>query len=680
MGDSEGRLERRRAMPDAAQRYLTFMRESTEGIWRLELDEPMDVTMPVAEQREWAFRTAHLVECNDAMAAMYGYERAEELHGARLGDLLPRTPDNEAYLDAFLTSGYRLRGAESAEVDRNGEMRYFTNNLVGIVENGRLVGAWGTQADITLRKQAVDALRASEARLIATMDTAVDFAIITMNADGEVEGWSSGAERTFGHAAGDMMGERLDTLFTPEDRAAGVPRTELGNAAQHGRAEDERWHLRRDGSRIYMSGVVRPIYYDGALAGYVKVARDVTQQKRAENALRESEARYRELAEDLAATREALLAADRNKDEFLATLAHELRNPLAPVRSAAHMIALTNPQDPRVQWSLDVITRQTRAMTRLIDDLMDVSRITQNKLQLHADRVTIAAILRDAIDASRPHMEAQGHRLVVDVPEREMAVFGDQTRLAQVFSNLLENAAKYTERGGTITVTASPGRDHVAVAVRDTGIGIAPGDVDHIFDLFSQVHTSLKRSRGGLGIGLSLARQLIHLHGGSISVRSDGPGMGSEFIVRLPPAGDDVSAAPAPATAGLAAVAGLRILVADDHVDGANALRALLEQNGALAYSVYDGLAAIAAADEVMPDVLLLDIGMPGMSGHDVARRLRATDAGARAIMIAISGWGNPDDRQRSAEAGFDLHLVKPVDPAALLAVIAEMARSRLPD
>lgn len=373
-----------------------------------------------------------------------------------------------------------------------------------------------------------------------------------------------------------------------------------------------------------------------------------------------------------------LREANRRKDEFLATLAHELRNPLAPVRNAVQVLRLKG-LAPELQWSTELIDRQVQAMSRLIDDLMDVSRINQGRIELRRLRVELASVLGDAVETSRPLIDEYGHELSVSMPQEKLMLDADPTRLAQAFMNLLNNAAKYMDSGGRIAVDARREGNEVLVTVSDSGIGISPERLDSVFEMFSQVETALERSRGGLGIGLSLTQRLVEMHGGSVRARSAGLGLGSQFLVRLPVAAvlaEEPTLGPhrrepeASAEAG----SGLRVLVADDNKDAADTLAMLLEIMGHTVRQVPDGEAAVRVAAEFQPEVVLLDIGMPKLNGYEACRQIRASPGGSAMTLVAVTGWGQADDRRRSQEAGFDQHLVKPVDPSALVELIAALA------
>ncbi len=364
---------------------------------------------------------------------------------------------------------------------------------------------------------------------------------------------------------------------------------------------------------------------------------------------------------------------DVRKDQFLATLAHELRNPLAPISNSLQVLRAAS--DP-VQWSNSraIIERQVAQLVHLVDDLLDVSRISRGKLELRRRRVRLADVLAAAVETSQPAIEAQRHRLHVTQPSEDVWLDADLTRLAQVFANLLNNSAKYMEAGGTVNVEAVASADEVVVCVRDTGIGIASDMLPHIFDPFIQADRSLERSQGGLGIGLTLVRRLVELHDGSVSARSEGLGRGTEFAVRLPrvEAGlDDVSTGRA--TPSVDALPARKILVVDDNKDAVDSLALLLSLVGQTVATASDGIDALTQFEHFGPDVVVLDLGLPGLNGYEVARRIRAMDRGSEVVMVALTGWGQDEDRRRTVAAGFDHHLVKPVDFDALKVLLAEL-------
>jgi PAS domain S-box-containing protein len=366
-----------------------------------------------------------------------------------------------------------------------------------------------------------------------------------------------------------------------------------------------------------------------------------------------------------------LWETDRKKDEFLATLAHELRNPLAPMRNVVEVLGLKSELDQQTRWAVDMIQRQLSHMTHLVDDLMEVSRITQGKLELRKQALSLADILRNAIEASRTIIDMSSHELIVALPDETVVLSADPTRLTQVFQNLLNNAAKYTPAGGRIWLSAERQGSDAVVVVRDSGIGIPQEKLASVFNMFSQLAPALERSQGGLGIGLALVRGLIELHAGSVTAHSDGPGCGSEFAVRLPLGApgelpQEIAQCDVPVRAQKR-----RILVVDDNEDAATSLSILLELQGHDVFIASDGLSALRVAGEMNPEIVLLDIGLPGLDGYEVARRIRTEPWGAQMMLIAITGWGQQQDKQIAVDAGFDFHLTKPVEHAQLVRLIA---------
>jgi signal transduction histidine kinase/CheY-like chemotaxis protein len=364
---------------------------------------------------------------------------------------------------------------------------------------------------------------------------------------------------------------------------------------------------------------------------------------------------------------------DRRKDEFLAMLAHELRNPLAPIRNAVQVLRLRGPLEPALQSARDMIDRQVGHMVRLVDDLLDVSRISRGKITLRCEPVELAGVVASAVESSRPLIEARRHDLQVELPAGPVRVQGDHTRLAQLVLNLLNNAAKYTPEGGHIRLAVSTMDHQAVVQVRDDGVGIVPELLPKVFDLFTQAERTLDRSQGGLGIGLTLVKKLTEMHGGTVEAHSAGPGRGSEFVVRLPLLAERRSAGSGPGANGqLVKSSARRILVVDDNVDAADSLAVLLRLLGNDVRIAHDGPAALEAAGAYWPDVVLLDLGLPRMSGYEVCRRLRDGQFANGPLVVALTGYGQDEDRRRTREAGFDRHLVKPVNPDELREVLAE--------
>jgi two-component system CheB/CheR fusion protein len=417
------------------------------------------------------------------------------------------------------------------------------------------------------------------------------------------------------------------------------------------RAKGRLWHAPSQTWRHVQVRGVPLLRADGTIEEWVGTCRDVDEQRRAEAVLRES---------------------DRRKDEFIATLAHELRNPLAPIRNAVQVLKMRGTADMQLTWARGIIERQVAQMAHLLDDLLDVSRISQNKVDLHKTRITLDTVLDTAIEVSRPHWEQNGQKFELSMLTAPIFIDADPARLAQVFTNLLNNACKYTGRGGRITMTVRREEDEALIDITDTGIGISPRMLPGVFELFSQDSTVLERSQGGLGIGLSIVRSLVEMHGGSVSASSEGDGKGSTFSVRLPAAsrrGADASPALDKPTSDRPK---LKVLVADDNTDAAETLEVLLNMLGHDARVAADGEEAIAVADAFKPDVALLDIGMPKKNGYEVARILSQTQP--KPLLVALTGWGQPDDVRRAQECGFEHHLVKPVNLDKLTALLDERA------
>jgi PAS domain S-box-containing protein len=450
----------------------------------------------------------------------------------------------------------------------------------------------------------------------------------------------------------------LDAQIHPDDREALYAAVRAAHdPAGDGTFNAEYRIRRRDGEVRWIVGRAQTLF-DGEGADRrpvrtVGAELDVTDRRLAEARLRDSE--------------EALRKADQRKDEFLATLAHELRNPLAPIRSAAELLTLPNLADEQLKWSRQVIYRQVEHMARLLDDLLDVARITRGKLQLRQQPVDLGTIVDTAVEAARPLITTRRHGLTVELPPELPTFDADPVRLAQVLSNLLTNAAKYTDPPGRIVLKAQVEDAVLRISVKDNGIGISPEALADIFKMFSQVQNVDGRTESGLGIGLALVKGLVELHGGTIEVFSEGAGKGSEFVVTVPCHASSVtSATVAPARNADDVMLHRKILIADDNEDAASTLGMLLRLAGHEVRTAHGGQAALTVARSFEPDIALLDIGMPDLNGYEVARQLRRTDSGKHVRLIALTGWGQDEDKRRAQEAGFDHHLTKPVDPHRL--------------
>jgi len=486
-------------------------------------------------------------------------------------------------------------------------------------------------------------------------------AVLAFDAEDHLVFMNAAAEKQYGKDASATLGRLKGEVFTEVWPEGGAAREAAAESLRvHGVFRGNLVHRNADGAQTHVETTVSALRDgDGRTTGCLYVIRDVTERVLADRAL--------------AQTAAALRDADRRKDEFLATLAHELRNPLAPIRNALHIMALS-PEAQVKESARRIIERQLAQLVHLVDDLLDVSRISQGKVELRIELADVVEAVHDAVETSQPMIQAGKHELtLVMPPPRTLFVEADATRLCQIIANLLNNAAKYTPDGGRITVSAQRQDGFAVITVEDSGVGIPVPLLPRVFDMFAQVDRSLERSQGGLGIGLALVRQLVEMHGGQVEADSRGPGSGSKFTVRLPASTRRLPVEPAMDAPGLQASSakGIRVLVVDDNVDGATTMAQFLDILGYETLMVHDGLAAVSAAASFQPDVVVLDIGLPHLDGHEVARRIRQAPGGSEMLLIAVSGWGQAEDRQKSREAGFDRHFVKPVELETLMEVVA---------
>ena len=506
-------------------------------------------------------------------------------------------------------------------------------------------------------KASVEDLRQTEERFRLLVERVQDYAIFMLDTEGRIASWNIGAQRIKGYTAEEIIGRHFSIFYPSEDVASGKPANELRLAIAEGRVEDEGWRIRKDGTRFWANVVITAIFdEDGVLQGFAKVTRDLTERRRIE----------------------ALQEADRQKNEFLAVLAHELRNPLAPIRNALYLIGRPGADAETIANAHAIAERQVRHMARLLDDLLDVSRVSQGRIELHRERVDLVVAMRQALDSVRGLAEDRGQHLALEAPAAPVAVDADPIRLDQMLMNLLSNAIKYTNPNGHIRLSAAREGTEAVVRVHDDGIGIAPEMLSKIFDLFVQAEPHARRGGEGVGIGLTLVRKLVELHGGTVTASSAGPGRGSEFSIRLPTAERAAAErAVAAAAAASAPPAPLRVVVVDDNADLAESLALMLRFMGNEVLPFCDGQSALDAIADFAPDLVILDIGMPGMNGYALARQLRITSAAGSPYIVALTGWGGPEDRMQSRAAGINEHLVKPVEPKALDRVL-ETARRRL--
>jgi PAS domain S-box-containing protein len=506
------------------------------------------------------------------------------------------------------------------------------------------------------RQEAEQALRLSEERYRDLVENANDV-IYAHDLSGNLTTWNRAGEQLLGYARNEALSMNIAQLIVPEQLAR-ARQMIARKIAEGGRTTYELDVLTKDGRRLTMEISSRIAAQPGQALQVQGMARDITERKRAEQALQD---------------------ADRRKNEFLATLAHELRNPLAPIRNSLHILRMSGEVGPVVERVCEMMERQVGHLVRLVDDLLEVSRITRGAIELRKERVALASILRNAVDTSRPLIEASHHNLAISIPPEPFMVEVDPVRLGQVIANLLNNAAKYTVEGGQIQLTARRQGDWALISVRDNGVGIPAEMLPRVFEMFAQVDRTLKRAQGGLGIGLTLARNLVHLHGGQIEAFSEGLGHGSEFVVRLPLADQsshEATDAPKEALRSAAVVPINYILVVDDNRDAADSLAMLLRCQGHQVQVAHDGPAALEAVKVKRPEIVLLDIGMPGMDGYDVARAFRNAPEYRNLTLIAVTGWGQEEDRRKAQESGFDYHLTKPVNLEALQLALSRVHTS----
>lgn len=490
----------------------------------------------------------------------------------------------------------------------------------------------------------------SEERFKLLVNSVRDYAIFMLDPDGNVVSWNSGAEVIKGYKPSEIIGKHFSLFYTKTANEAGWPEEELRTAAIHGRAEDEGWRVRKDGSMFWANVIITALHDEkGHLKGFAKVTRDMSERQRLEQ----------------------LESSSQRMNEFLATLAHELRNPLAPIRNAVSIMQMEANLSPTMKSCRDVIDRQLTQMTRLVDDLLDVGRITTGKITLHKENIDVRDILLRSIEGVKPQFDFKVQTLDVKLPdEGEIVINGDLTRLVQVLQNLLNNASKFTPNNGRITVSTEIENHIAAIRITDTGRGISEDAIKQVFNLFVQEDAAINPTESGLGIGLTLASSLVELHGGAIEALSDGPGKGSTFIVRLPRVVLETKRAEDLCPDGERSAKCCNILVVDDNRDSADSMAMLLSIMGHETRAVYDGQAAIELAHSFRPHIVLLDLAMPGLDGFQVLSRLRSMPELCATTIVAMTGFGGEDAYKKSLDAGFDEHITKPVNQVLLAQII----------
>jgi PAS domain S-box-containing protein len=501
------------------------------------------------------------------------------------------------------------------------------------------------------------ALRQSEERFRLLVAGVKDYAIFTLDPNGHVTSWNQGAERIKGYAAKEIIGKHFSVFYTPEDIQAGIPQQALATALREDRWEREGPRVRKDGTTFIANVVITAMRDEnGTLRGFSKVTKDVTERRSFEIQLHERA--------------QALAEANERKDEFLAMLSHELRNPLTPILTSAEILRLRADSPADVHRARDIIERQTRHLTRLVDDLLDVSRMTRGTVELRMTRVELHQLVQEVLDATRPFIEKRQQHLTVSLPELPIWLNGDHTRLVQVLTNLIHNSTKFSDPGGKICFSASVEANELVLQVRDQGIGIDAHLLPHVFDLFTQGARPGQSPSAGLGVGLALVRKLVEMHGGTVRAYSEGRGKGSEFTVRLPLAPVEAATQDDSGAGDVLAQAANYVLIVDDNVDAATSFAMLLGLAGHSVRVVHSGRDALNAALTERFSTILLDIGLPDIDGYEVAKKLRAMPALQRTRIIAVSGFTSDADMSREAGDDFDVRLVKPVDLATLEAAL----------
>lgn len=663
------------ALRQSEERYRAFIAQSSEAIWRLELEQPIAVTTSEDEQIQQFYEYGYLAECNDVMAQMYGFCCAVEIIGIRLAQFLtPTEPENIQYLRNFIRSGYRLIDAESLEVDKQGNLKYFLNNLVGIVADGVLVRAWGTQRDISDRKQVQQALYHSEQRYRSLVEATAQ--IIWDTTEGEFVTPQPGWSAFTGQTNDELRGWGWLNAVHPEDRTltAQTWRTAL---AQRTLYEFEHRLRRADGVYRYMSIRAVPVFEkDGSLREWIGVHTDITERKQVE-------AEREQLLKIEQAARAESEAANQMKDEFLATLSHELRTPLNAMLGWTTLLRTRKFDQTHIERALEIIERNTKSLAQLIEDVLDVSRIITGKLQLNRHPVRLIPVLTAAIETVQPAANAKEIQIQSILDSSVAPVMGDEQRLQQIFWNLIANAVKFTPKGGRVEVRLTiSDSSYAQITVSDTGIGISSEFLPYVFDRFRQADSTTTRSHGGLGLGLAIVRHLVELHGGTVTVDSPGIGQGATFTLNLPlmPIATPTSLAIANQTPAANALAGVRALIVDDEPDARELLTTILQEYKAQARAVATVPEALEVLQRWQPDIIISDIAMPGEDGYSLIQKIRAlTTPDAKIQAIALTAFARKEEQIKALDAGFQTHLAKPVNPHELIAAVAKLTNIQNP-
>jgi PAS domain S-box-containing protein len=597
----------------------------------------------------------HVISWNTGAERMKGYTR-EEIIGKHFSIFYPPGPVATGWPDEELRRARKLGRFEDEgwRVRKDGT-RFWANVVITAVYDASGVpnGFVKITRDLTERRSHEEDLRESEERFRLLVESVRDHAIFMLDADGIVRSWNPGAQSLKGYSGPDIIGRHFSTFYTPQDQRDGKPAAELRAARANGRVEDEGWRVRKDGTVFWANVVITAIHgRGGELIGFAKVTRDMTERRQLEK----------------------LEHSSRMMSQFLAMLAHELRNPLAPMRNAVTVMQLETLPSPALRNCRDIIDRQLTQVTRLVDDLLDIGRLTTGKIKLRSEVLRMAEIVGRSIETARPVIDSRRHQLEVDLPTEPVYANGDSTRMSQIIQNLLVNAAKYTPDGGQIRIKLDRDDGFSRLTISDNGRGIVADDLERIFDLFAQGANG-RPDESGLGVGLTLARSLAEMQGGTLDAQSPGLGKGSTFTLRLPAVNMPPPTEDTPG--GEHATDQVRLLVVDDNRDSADTATAVLRMLGHQVECAYGGAEAVEVATRYRPTVVLLDLAMPGMDGFETLRRLRANPVTADVYAVAMTGFGTQDDRQRTTSGGFDGHLTKPVELESLISLLDQVKGKR---
>ena len=648
-GQVSGFLRITRDLTERRRKEQT-LRESEER-FRLLVEGVRDYAIFTLDPR------GHVTSWNEGARHIKGYA-PEEIVGSHFSRFYP----SDAIARDWPAHELRVATLEGRFEDEGWRVRkdgsqFWANVVITALRDaeGTLRGFSKITRDLSERRKQDETLRRSEERFRLLVEGVRDYALFLTDARGFITSWNSGAERTIGYRSAEIIGRHSANFYREEDVAADLPWRDLSEARRTGRVESEGWRVRQDGSVYWAKLIITSLTDDqGQFYGFAHLVQDLTQQRHAEQ----------------------LQNVASRMNEFIAILAHELRNPLAPIRNAVTLMGRKGLADPVLESMRRTIERQSSQLERILNELLDVSRIARGQLTLETQPLDLLQVVHRAVETSRPHLDRRGHELVLHIPEQPVSLIGDALRLDQLLVNLLNNAAKYTRPAGKVWLSVQVHGDKVEICVRDSGIGMSSETLARVFDLFFQGRDVLQYAEGGLGVGLTLVRRVAELHGGTVLARSEGADRGSEFVVTLPLPSPGVLPARQRAVAAVeeATLPRARVLIAEDNVDTAMSFELLLQSLGQETCVVHNGADALEAARRFQPHVVMLDIGMPGLNGYEVAAELRASRTGAEPLLLAVTGWGQEVDRQRSLDAGFDHHFVKPVSEAELRKILSARA------